>query len=248
MKRVSSVILALLLAFLSFGAQAITLQPPKGFEGKVWNSTLALYGTFNNTTHFLCTTEIIGKTEIKPGRYDYRLLSAGHCVQLPPAGLQFSVSYDIGGLRANVTLVKVYMKADIDMAIFDWVTTEKYDVMEIGDDTNLQIGDEIINTNFAAGLGKQLSHGVISSGRLPLSDNCDEDCANDFLVQAFGAGGASGSAIISVKTHKIIGIAIWQVQGANIGIGVEPISNFAVFMAGPNQPHPIEIEGIDDLN
>jgi hypothetical protein len=243
MKRVSSVVLALLLAFLSFGSQAATVRGPKGFEGKMWNSTLALYGTMGATTHFLCTTEVIGKI---PG--GYRLLSAGHCVQLPPAGLKFSVAEDAAGPRTDVIMVKAYMHADLDMAIFDLKTTKKYDIMELGNDEDLQIGDEVIDVNFAAGLGKQLSHGIISSGILPLSDNCDEDCATDFLIQAFGSGGASGSAVISVKTHKIIGIAIWQAQGSNIGIGIEPISKFAAFMAGPNQPHPIEIEGIDDLN
>jgi hypothetical protein len=234
MKRVLSAVLALVLAFCSFGSQAATIRPPKGFEGRMWNSTLALYGTLGDTTHFLCTTEVIGKI---PG--GYRLLSAGHCVQLPPPGLQFSVADDTGSPRTDVVMVKAYMKADLDMAIFDLKTTKKYDVMELGTDDDLQVGDEVINPNFAAGLGKQLSHGVISSGILPLSDHCDEDCATDFLIQSFGSGGASGSAVISTKTHKIIGIAIWQAQGANVGIGVEPISKFAAFMAGPNQPHPI---------
>jgi S1-C subfamily serine protease len=135
------------------------------------------------------------------------------------------------------------MKTDIDMAIFDLVTTKKYDVMVLGNDSDLQIGDKTINPNFAAGLSKQLSHGVISSDLLSMSEHCNEDCAGYFLVQSYGAGGASGSAIISEKTHEVIGLAIWQAPGDNIGLGIEPISKFAAFLAGPNQPHPDDDDG-----
>jgi len=234
MKRALALVLAFALTLLSFGAQASTFRSPDGFDGKMWDSTLALYGTLGDITHFLCTTEVIGK--IPNG---YRLLSAGHCVQLPPAGLQFSVSDDIGSPRTDVTLVKAYMKDDIDMAIFDLTTTKKYQVMELGDANDLQIGEAIVNPNFALGLGKQLTYGRVSSDILPLSEHCGKDCAGYFLVQGDGASGSSGSPIISERTHKVIGILIWGVDaGGFIGFGVEPISKFAVFMAGPNQPHP----------
>ena len=242
MKRVSAVVLALVLALLSFGAQANTIRAPRGFDGEMWNSTLALYGTMGDTTHFLCTAEVIGDKEVGHGMHVYRLLSAGHCVQLPPAGLQFSVADNVGGPRTSVILVKAYMKADIDMALFDLITTKHYDVMEFGDDTDLQVGDEVINPNFAAGLGKQLSRGDISSGVLIPSERCDEGCAGYFLAQIFGTGGASGSAVISARTHKIIGLVIWQAPNGNIGLGIEPISKFYAFMAGPNQPHPFADE------
>ena len=234
MKRALALVLAFALTLLTFGARANTLRPPSGFDGKMWDSTLALYGTMGDTTRFLCTAEVIEK--VKDG--SYILLSAGHCVQTIPAGIQFSVSDDVGGPRTDVTMLKAYMKADIDMAIFALKTTKNYTVMELGDSTDLQVGEEVVNPNFALGLGKQLSHGAISSDVLQPSGACDEDCSGYFLIQAYGAGGSSGSAVISERTHKLIGIVIWRAPNDNIGLGVEPISKFAAFMAGPNQPHP----------
>jgi hypothetical protein len=234
MKRALAFVLALALTVLSFGVQASTFRPPSGFDAKMWDSTLALYGTMGDTTHFLCTTEVIGRADDGA----YILLSAGHCVQTIPAGVQFSVSDDIGSPRTDVSMLKAYMKADIDMAIFALKTTKKYQVMELGDSTDLQIGEEVVNLNFALGLGKQLSHGTISSDILQPSGACDDDCSGYFLIQAYGAGGSSGSAVISERTHKLIGLVIWRAPNDNIGLGVEPISKFATFMAEPNQPHP----------
>lgn len=157
-------------------------------------------------------------------------------MQLAPEGLQFSVSETIGGPRTNVTLVKAVMETDVDMAIFDFASTKQYPVMQF-DTEAVQVGDKTVDINFAAGVGKQMSRGTVSSGPLPLSAACDEDCAGDFLTQMFAAGGASGSAIVSARTHKIIGLAIWMDPSGNIGVGTEPISTFAKFMAMPNQPH-----------
>src|SRR5579864_9364484 len=96
MKRFFALLLALALLFpVSVGS----IQSPKGFVGKLWNSTFALYGTKGSVTHFICTAEPIEKTAD-----GYRLLSAGHCVQSTPADLEFSVAEEIGGVRTPVKI------------------------------------------------------------------------------------------------------------------------------------------------
>ena len=250
MKRMFAVLLLLMTSL--FGSDVSAVRALQHFDGDLWNSTLALYGTQGETTHFLCTAEVIGESKLPLENahpmYKYRILSAGHCVQLPPAGLQFSVSDNIGTPRTNVTLVKAFMDKDIDMALFEYVSAKRYPVMQLGDSSDLRIGETTIDINFAAGVGKQMSLGKISSDVLPLSDNCSDSCSGYFLTQMYAAGGASGSAVISARTHKIIGLAIWMDPSGNIGVGTEPISKFAVFMAGPNQPHPSANDEADDRN
>ena len=236
MKRALALVLAFALTLLTFGARANTLRPPSGFDGKMWDSTLALYGTMGDTTRFLCTAEVIEK--VKDG--SYILLSAGHCVQTIPAGIQFSVSDEMGGQRTPVKMLKAFEGNGLDFSEFELLTQHKYFVMELGNDNDLRIGDAVLDVNFSAGLAKQISLGLIASEAVPASGQChDFECVGDFLVQMYGTAGASGSAVVSEKTHKIIGIAIWQ-AGSSIGLGVEPIDRFCAFLAGPNQPHPSE--------
>ncbi len=235
MKRALALVLTIALAFL--GATA-TIQPPKGFDGGVWNSTLALYGTKDTSTHFLCTTEIIKKSPVTTlptpavRQWQYELLSAGHCVQLIPDGVQFSVSDEIDGPRTNVVVVKAHYDEDgLDFSLFRFISTKEYPVMSLGSEDGEAVGNAVIVPNFSLGTAKQLSHGVIGSQNL----------ANGyFVVQGLAGPGASGSAVISARTHQIIGILVIGLgEGGFTGFGVEPISAFQKFLDAPVQPHPV---------
>jgi hypothetical protein len=233
MKKFLGVFLTLIFAIATFAG---SVQPPKGFAGKLWSSTLALYASRGPKTQFECTAEPIAK--IKGG---YRLLTAGHCVQLLPADLKFSVAEEIGGPRTPVTLVKAVLDGTMDFALFDLQTDKVYTLFVLGDESELRVGDTTINPNFAIGAAKQLSLGRVSSMPVPLSPTCySDECAGDFIVQQDAGPGASGSAVLSVKTHKVIGLLVWQFGRGDIGFGIEPISLYAKFLAGPNQPHPAE--------
>jgi hypothetical protein len=235
MKRFLIAALIFILAGLSVGADSI--RAPKGFAGQAWKSTFALYGTSATKTQFLCTAEAYAKI---PG--GYRLLSAGHCVQTEPADLVFSVAEQIGGTRQPVVMVKASLEDKFDFAIFDLKTDKVYPVIPLGDDLNLQVGDKVFNTNFTWGLGEQSGSGRISSQTLIASDHCGQMCIGGFLVQLTGAGaGASGSAVVSARTHKIIGIVTGE-WDEPLGFAVRPISYFAAFLASPTQPHPAETE------
>jgi len=243
MKRFFALLLALALLFpVSVGS----IQSPKGFVGKLWNSTFALYGTKGSVTHFICTAEPIEKTAD-----GYRLLSAGHCVQSTPADLEFSVAEEIGGVRTPVKMVKAYLGEDVDFALFELKTSKVYSVFDLGTEKGLRVGDKTINPNFSQGLGKQLSPGVVASKPITKSEDCDDaGCVGKFIVQEYAGPGASGSAVLSVKTHKVVGLLVWEFEGQT-GFGIEPISVFTKFMAGPNQPHPgtepVSVEIPDDV-
>lgn len=66
-------------------------------------------------------------------------------------------------------------------------------------------------------------------------------------MQVSDTGGASGSAVVSVKTHQVIGLVVWRLDEP-IGIGVEPISRFYKFLAGPTQIHPAIEEDTEGLH
>jgi hypothetical protein len=234
MKRILILALLFFALFGAFPARSQIIKPPKGFSGKLWAGTMALYGSLGQRpARMICTTTPIEK--IKGG---YQLLSAGHCVQAIPDGVQFFVADEVGGPLTPVTLIKAYFGGALDFSIFELKTTKKYPVFELGTESDLHIGDRTLNPNFSAALGKQLSVGRVSSMRLGKSPNCpDEGCLGRFLVQEDAAPGASGSAVFSAKTHKIVGLAVYQFDD-QVGFAVEPISLFAKFLAGPNQPHP----------
>jgi hypothetical protein len=237
--------------FLILGLAIVTsagaFTPPSGFAGKLWQSTFALYGSKGGATHFVCTAEPIARNTEGDG---YILLTAGHCVQEIPEGVDFSVAEEVGGTLSPVILIKAHEGdgADtIDFALFNFKTPKKYFVFDIGDlDVDLQIGEKTLNPNFALALGKQLSIGRVSSMPIALSENCKDDgCLNNFLVQEYAGPGASGSAVLSAKTHKVLGILVYQFDG-DVGFAVEPISRLKDFLAAPVQPHPAAALGEKD--
>lgn len=233
MKKILVVLFAVLL-IIPLGVGSI--QPPEGFAGELWGSTFALYGSKKDVTHFYCTAEPIAKVE-----GGYRLLSAGHCVQDAPLDLQFSVAEETGGARTPVTMDKAYLSNTIDFALFTLKTTKNYTVFALGDEKDLRVGDITINPNFAIGIGKQLSIGIVSSLPMMESEDCPaNECVGKFMVQEYAGPGASGSAVLSAKTHKVVGVLVYEFYDGSVGFAIEPISAFATFMAGPNQPHPVK--------
>jgi hypothetical protein len=238
--RFAKYALALML-MLSLGLRAdrqVIIQPPKGFEGDVYKATFALYEHRGNQERFICTTEAYEK--ITGG---YRLIGAGHCID--PKADFFAVAENIGGSETKVTVIKSELDKNADLAVFEMKTDKVYPVIPMGTIDGERIGDVVVNVNFAVGIAKQLSEGKISSVVIP----SDGDEGTDvFLAQIFGAGGSSGSAVVSADTHKIIGIVIYGFQDdnnddgisvpLNIGMGVEPIDKFAAFLSRPAPPPP----------
>lgn len=227
MKRVAAL---LLLFVLCSTVKAASIVGPKGFDGKLWSSVQALYVT-DGERMLVCTAQPFEKIE-----GGYRLISAGHCV-IPDA--KYFVAADPAGEKTEVTLIKYRFDADYDFSLLELKTTVDIPVTPLGLDNDLRVGDAVIDPNYTLGLGKQLSTGKISSSILLQSHHCDDTCIGSFLVQLTGGGpGASGSAVISVRTHKIIGLLVQEFEGENAGFVVEPVSRLRAFLAGPGQDPP----------
>jgi hypothetical protein len=229
MKKFLLILLAMALLSLPTAAN---IGEPKGFLGKVYSNTFALYGHLGTKTLFDCTASIYDKTG-----GGYLMITAGHCIQDVPEGVQFSVSEQIGGELMPVKVLKVREEGSMDFAQLELDTKKVYPVTKLGDESTLAIGDSVINANFADSIGKQISLGRVATKELTPTRDCPEECKDGFLIQVFGSGGSSGSAVISKKTHKIVGIVVWGFD-VNVGMGVEPISRFQTFLQMPTQAHP----------
>ncbi len=220
MKRVLSILLA---AALAVAPMFANVKDVKGFDKKVYDGALALYASSHSLgikDRFICTVQVFRKV----GNEGYLLLSAGHCTPANPdmpADMEFAVADDLGGTLTSVKLLQSKMDVAnrIDYAEYYLRTTEKYPVMELGDESDATIGDETVDVNFSLALGKFVSKGRISSKVITSGD-----MTGFFGVDEFDSHGASGSAVIDEHTKKIIGIVIAGVDGATVSTWVEPAS------------------------
>jgi hypothetical protein len=224
MKRILTLLLFCLLAVVSTSAAQI--RAPKGFAGKLWGGTLALYEQ-NPAEHpyFVCTTEPYEKI---PG--GYRLVTAGHCIEDKAT---YFVADEIGGKFAPVTVIKHRDDKDFDFAILEFKTTKKYPVMKLDSDANLQVGEPTISIHFAEGLSKQFATGDVASRTMVSSLKCTKLCIGFFLAHLVGGPGASGATIVSARTHHILGLVVGEWDDLPGAFGIEPISQLAKFIAEP---------------
>lgn len=215
-----------LIFFLTVATSFASIKPPKGYHKTVYNSTFALYGQLGDITHFLCTATAFEKTSD-----GYHLLTASHCVKGAdlPEDLQFFVEEQIGGLQLPVTVIKAMRKEPVDIAVLELKTGKEYKIIPLGTEEGVQIGDKVFSVNFSEGLSKQLSEGIVASDVMGTEVEDCHTCTNRFMVQIYGGPGMSGAAVVSEKTHKIVGI-VTSGFDANVGAGVEPISLYQVFL------------------
>jgi Trypsin-like peptidase domain len=234
---------ALCAASILFGNHTSGIQPAHGFEAQAMNATVAIIGaegtpgTKDFEEHFMCSAFVAQKLAT-----GYLLLSAGHCVSDVPSDVQYYESDTINGTRHQIVPVTARLTDDEDVVMFFYETKQVYPVLELGDESSDSIGDEILNPNFAEGWGKQLALGHIASQQLTdiSHDLSCSMCHGVFMVHEFAGPGASGSPVISVKTHKVIGILTLELK--DDGFGVEPISVVKRALTHANQYKEIHNE------
>jgi hypothetical protein len=223
MKVLSTLLLAAALVFSTLNLNA-TVKPPRGRYKKAYDATFVLYGSSKSddvTNHPMCSA-----TAFKKVQGGYLLLSAGHCTaQGDPEGfppdLTYGVSNDIGTPIYPVRVIKAILddKTNVDYSILFFPTTLRVSVMQLGDEGSERIGDKTYNFNFSKGVVKMLSEGVVAAPPVP-----EGEVKNLWLVDQFAAGGSSGSAVISKRTNKIIGIISYGWSDRTMPEGVVPIS------------------------
>jgi hypothetical protein len=209
--------LLLLLASVSLSSAAV-IKPPQGFDGKVYAATQALYGSSASVEikdRFICTV-----TAFRKVTGGYLLIGAGHCTSANPdlpADLTFSVSSNLGESTSPVTLLQSAMAGAADYAVYFYPTAKKIPTIALCDDCSARVGDKTVDVNFSLGVGKFVGKGVIDSVIL------NGDLEGFFGVEMFGTHGASGSAVVSKKSHRILGLLIAGFDGATMPVMIEPI-------------------------
>ena len=237
--------LLLILSFGFLGTMRADIQPVHGgFYQKAIHATFALYAQRSVTKpkimivkHFICTATAIEKT-----KRGYLLLSAGHCIADTPSDVTYAVAEEVNGPLMAVSNVTARENESEDISLFYFHTLTKYPVIQLGDESVNRIGDAVVNPNFTGGLVKQLSFGRIASVGLGAGTDCDS-CIGEFLVDNFAGPGASGSAMISLRSHKIIGIDITATPG---GTGVEPASIIKKALTEASEYSTLHVKDEDD--
>lgn len=219
-KLILSIIFAILL-MASPAAQA-QIGPQEDFNKTLSHSTLALYeGGLNCAWHhyesffgnfdiwqcgfksaFTCTATVIDK---KPAgdTNEYTAFTAGHCFNWNRIDKYFvGETIDEAPVLKHVYVEKFENDKRYDYAIIKFRSTTDYTPIELDkDETYPAVGTEFYNDNFSLGLGKMYVQGQVVSEEL-----VDPDVKRRFLVNIGIGPGASGSALVDKKTHKIIGM------------------------------------------
>lgn len=218
--------IGLVLYFLIFVAPAKGQQPARGFEQTAMDATLALYNQHFDSKHvlqsqFVCSAFVVGED---PDGKGVTILSAGHCVDDQPSDWTYAVADTLGATQQPVTVKSARYReptSDDDYALFHLKTDKKYPVLELADESESAIGDETLNPNFTFGIAKRLTRGRIASQMIN-APVAFPNTYGGFLLDEIADAGSSGSPVISVTSHKVVGMVIAEVDHS--GMIVEPTS------------------------
>ncbi len=246
MRKALGMVLSLLLACMPvFAAQEADRTRMSKDHQRAYDAALALYGTYGDITHFLCSTTVVAEKAAASNtgkKYQYLLLTAGHCIVGDglPLGLQFGVRPDIKPEAPKpelevVDVIRAENSAKYDFAFLNLYSDNEYPYIPIDFNYVPQLEDEVYDVNFTEGIVKQVSLGRVSSQIIdqPSSQQGCNICSGRFMVQIFAGPGASGSAVINAKTHRVIGVGEFGFNGITIGLGVEPTSLLKTWILTP---------------
>ncbi len=190
------------------------------FRKKALDATFALYEQDSgDEARFVCSATIFWRERISH-EFRYLLITAGHCVSDISEESRFTVAKEIGATLLPVEVMRWKLGDDEDFAELELRTTQKFPALVLAKKYDGQRGDAIFCANFSDGLSEQAAEGRISS---EVFENFNERKKRLFLAHIFRAPGISGAAVVSERTHEIIGI-VTTGFGRNLGFGVEPMS------------------------
>lgn len=210
------VLLAFAVALVSPSARAISSTQESLVQLFKWLSPAvgALYvQDLEGDLKYNCTVTAIGKE-----KGDVIVITAYHCVE---KGQAYLVTFDgkrFHGARvwkvprwevsaADEKNKRKWGEPEVDMAMF---LVDAVDVLAIavGTTQGIEPGERIIIVGFPLGITKARYEGIIA-GRL---DKPGYDYHGYLITQIFTSPGSSGTAIVSVRTKKVIGIHVASAQ------------------------------------
>lgn len=233
----TSLFLTLLLLFTSFVVPVqADISGPSGFDGKVYDATMALFAqspSHSPDYRFLCTVTAFRRVE-----GGYLLIGAGHCTSANPdlpTDLNYAVAPDFSTTGHKIQLIKSVMDEPLDYAVYFYPTNDVISVIELGNESKSKIGEKTVDVNFSLGAAKIVSEGKIASKIAKKGE------AKDFFLDTMMAShGASGSAVVSEKSHKIIGLLIAGWDGATMPSICEPITRVEAELAKLDLPKSVD--------
>jgi hypothetical protein len=183
------------------------------FEEQVWGCEFI--------TRFTCTATVVDKDD----QGDYEGLTAGHCFNYAAVDKgQYYVADTLADkpVLHKIKLHKFANDERYDYALFAFQSLEVYPAIPVAMVVEPKANDAVTNINFALGLVKQTTHGLVVSGIIDAP--AVEDLKNTkgrFLVSIGIGPGASGSAVID-DSGKIIGIVEAVFPGTQMPTVVMP--------------------------
>lgn len=276
MKCVRSVILAIaLMMAAAFSTPAKQAAQPD-FSETLSKATVAVYsgkqvceykvveGWFSSydvwgckfETHFTCTATVIDKDR----RGDFVGLTAGHCFRYEALdkGWKYYVSEALSEkpVLNEIHLTKFAADERYDYAVFEFSSLRDYPVIEILQDKESipAVGTPVLNANFSLGVVKQVAEGKVVSKQITYDEggsSCGHMCKDRYFVNIGVGPGASGSAVVDAKTHKIIGMVEAVFPSTQMATIVMPMgTRFVDFMddasAGIRPQAPPKGEAVKD--
>jgi len=238
MKIIRNTLLAVALMFVPAALQGQTAPKSvvtKPLAAHVYDAVALLFTqNASGDMKMTCTVTAFAKTE-----KGYRFVSAAHCVEGNDSKQQklekFYVSADTKGAK-NYFAAKLIEAGDKkigdDFSLFEVETNDTFDIIPLGDESTLQMGDAVVDISGALGLGKQYFSGYVSELRVdrPPVDAGQVLWTDVMLIQIGGAPGSSGSAIVSVDQKAIVGFLVGSAP-EDVGKICVPVSKFKNFLA-----------------
>lgn len=234
MKLVAPIILFILL-ILTPASQA---QTKSEFAKKVYNSVVLLYSQTDDGGMKMRCTATSYKTVAHPDKTEYtRFVSAAHCVDGDRDEEQKLQKYFI---TADNEGEKVFLPAKLieagdkkrgdDFSIFEVIGT-KFSTIPIGDSSKLYMGESLIGVSSPFGLGKLYYEGYMSNLHVdrPPMDAGEVQWTDVMIAQIGGGPGSSGSSVVSLDQHAIIGFIVGSFGQGNPGMILVPVDKFKAF-------------------
>jgi len=212
---------------------------------KAETATFLLYGrsASANRDHVpICTAFVYKK--VSDG---YNLLTAGHCFVNTgaPADVQYFVVpgqvVDGSYKGEDVEVLGAVDDGKMDVAELHLKTNKKYSVLEL-DNKLPKIDDKVFFVGYPAVVSQVVMTGRVESEVLR-SNGPRNDCGiceGRILVQIGGAGGASGSPVISEKTGKVVGIL--EGHAFENGVLIVPASDVHVYLLRATLPKYVPVK------
>ena len=211
-----------------------------------WNESENIFGPDYEWGCKFVSKPVCTGTVVKKRGDQYLVLTAGHCIipaQRKDDNYYVSSVIENEPVLHHAKVLKAENDDRYDFALLEFSSLREYPTIDLNDseDGPPAVGTELLNVNFSYGLGKQFLHGTVTSGLVQV-----DDMKKRYLSTLQVGPGASGSAVIDVKTGKIVGLVELIFPRSPMGAGIIPTGK-ALFdfmeddSAGLSTPPPVGV-------